>query len=358
MNAFYVKAYDSTMLPVRAPSLKHCVILTCALAVAACASREAIPVARSDGAAAEPVAASLARSNDVLYAALDAKGYGSIVDVFTPQGKLTTRIVDGLGTTIGGVAIDEQGRIYADEAAAGIVAYANGLPTPAGFYGNAATHNAYPLNLAIFKKTIYAELAPSLPQAHSVLLEYPVRSYPLGETRAKRVITLPNFIAGGLAVDSKGDVFVNFGSAANFPQPGKILEIKPNAKAGKVLKPRVGNAGPGLAVDSQGNLVECDNEYAKVFVFRRKQNGDYAAKPERSIGAGLADCGSLVFSSSGKLLYVDNQPIALGDYGTPAKIDVYNYASGRLLKTITRGFDQPANWVPNLAVNPPASPGP
>lgn len=308
--------------------------------------------------ASQSIAAPLFKSNDLLYAAEDAKTYGSVVDVFTPEGRAVTRILDGLGTTIGGVAIDDQARIYADETAAGIVAYANGLPTPAGFYGDAATHDAYPVGLVIFKKTIYAEMAQSLPQDPSVLLEYPVLSYPLGGPRAKRVIKLPNLVTGGLAVDSKGDVFVNFSSAGNFPQPGKIVEFTKNSTNGKVLKPRVGSPGPGLAVDSQGNLVECDNEYAKVYVFKRKKNGGYAAKPERSISTGLTDCGSLVFSSNGKVLYVDNQPFALGMYGAPAKINVYSYASGRLLKRITTGFDQPANWVPNLAVNPPPSPGP
>jgi hypothetical protein len=343
---------------VRAPLIARSVIVFCAVAISACASHQAVPdaslqvtAAAQDRSAAMP----LTNSGDALY--VEAAVGSAVVNMFDGSGKVTGTISDGLGESLGGIAADRKGRVYINEAATGVVIYANANGVPAGFYGNPANHGGVPIGLAVAKRSIYAEISAPTTAGNALVLEYPMKSYPLGRTQPAREIKLPAGVAGGIALDADQNIYVNYSAIGEFPQTGEFLEFPAGSTTGKLLKMHVGNPGPGLAIDSQGNLIACDNEYSKIEVFAREKNGGFASKPSRTIDEDLTDCGSLALSGDGRTLYVDNQPFSLGQYNLPVKINVYDYASGKLEKTITKGVDQVAAVV-YLAVNPPPSPGP
>lgn len=284
-------------------------------------------------------------SSKFVYVA-DAQGF---LQILNSAGQNVGQIADGIFSGSFALAVDPAGSLYVGNfSGAEVVVYNPKLPQlPAGFYRDPVTRGSFPVGIAIHKDLLYVALNENASHGPGAIYEYKITSeYPQGGNGPVRVISPPaNTEPAAVAVDARGNVYAEWRRLGAFPQPGYFYKYRPHSTKGTYLGISVGDPGYGLAVDSGGNLIACDNEAAQIDVFTRTKRGKYRKKP-RAINQGLKDCVAFALSADEKTLFVTDQPLVFGTYSPPADVKVYRYATGTLLKTFSQGIEQshPILW--------------
>jgi hypothetical protein len=140
----------------------------------------------------------------------------------------------------------------------------------------------------------------------------------------------PPNAALAVAVDRQNNLYVEYSVAIPFPQPAFIEKCLPQSNQCADLGVRLGAGGFNLVVDSQDNVIACDELANQIDVF--PPNG---GQP-RVISQGLTGCAYFALDRSETYLVVGNE--AFG--GGPTSISIFNYATGDLMQNITAGVPQ------------------
>jgi len=142
----------------------------------------------------------------------------------------------------------------------------------------------------------------------------------------------------GLALDSKNDLYVGYTySSSGFN--ARVMEYAPGQTTGKDLGIEV-KLGGGLNVDVHDNLLVGDQGTQLIDVFRPGSK-----RPFRQIDTAPNYPYQFAFSRSEHRLYLVS--------GTPAAVYVYDYKTGKLLRSDTQGLS-PSGYALGVAVEPAA----
>jgi DNA-binding beta-propeller fold protein YncE len=165
-----------------------------------------------------------------------------------------------------------------------------------------------------------------------------VRVYAKGQTSPAYTICdsgigQPYSQLNGIALDSKGDVFVTWESGTN--TYGRVREFTPGPNYTGHFLPHVFKYPFGIAVDAAGNVAVADAKVPAVEVLAWG-----SATPKYTL-AQTGDPTGIAFDSSGTRLFVAD---ALAN-----QIDVYEFPGGTLVNTIPF----PGQQVDGIAVGPP-----
>lgn len=145
--------------------------------------------------------------------------------------------------------------------------------------------------------------------------------------------------AFGLALDRENDLFVGWSSGSR--GPGHVMEFKPGSSSGHDLGITVRISG-GLAVDSSDDLLVGDQGAQVVDIFRPG-----ATKPFRTINTAPNYPYQFAFDRREAHVYLVS--------GNPAAVYVYDYATGKLAWTVTRGLPGGSGYAEGVAVRPAAA---
>jgi hypothetical protein len=251
-------------------------------------------------------------------------------------------LLDGLGNITGGIAVDKQQNVYVTTGGGWVVTYPPAGLVPSQRYQFRDQHQppltagitvdqAGTLYAALFNdRGIVAEYAAGNPNQATFTLAPP-----------------PPNAALAVAVDRQNNLYVEYSVAIPFPQPAYIEKCLPQSDQCTDLGVRLGAGGFNLAVDSQGNVVACDELAGEIDVFPP------GGGQPRVISQGLAGCGFFALDSTETYLVVGNE----GFNGGATSISIFNYATGDLLENITAGVPQD-DFISGLAlgVSPKAVP--
>ena len=211
--------------------------------------------------------------------------------------------------------------------------------------------------LAATTSNIYVGIStgPSTSSLTGVIVVFPNLKHPDGHVAPQEVISAPlGTQVEALAVDANGGVYMQYAAShATFPITSRIMRYDPGQKTGVRLPIVLGEGGRSLAIDAKGNLVACDIVARAIEIF-----APGSSKPSRSIAD---DCGSFALSADGSTLFATEQPLQQEDPGVPLSLRAIDYATGKVLYSISKRFDQTlgSNTYPGgVAVAPPAPPGP
>jgi hypothetical protein len=267
-----------------------------------------------------------ARPNGLLFV---ANVRNNAVDIYEkePPNALVGDITDGI-VGPNGMAVDASGNLFvANVDNQTVTVYPPHSTKPSRTYTNGSNHHRLtnPLNVAIGNDgMLYVVNYHRLGQGSQVL-EYPRNS--MNPTIAIEMIGG----AEGLAVDANNNLYVS----ENVQVGGRILKFRPRSTTGRDLGIALNFAG-GLALDSSGNLVACDQTAPAVYVFPPG-----ATKPSKTITGGFLDPYHVAFGQHFQRLYLAD---AASD-----NVFIYSYPSGTVVGTIQRTFR-----AFGVAVNPPA----
>jgi sugar lactone lactonase YvrE len=175
---------------------------------------------------------------------------------------------------------------------------------------------AYPTNVTVGKNgMVYV----------ADLVGEKVVEFPKGSTRSKRTIdvTYPQ----GVALDSKNNLYVSYNTGAHGGGPGDVNQYAPGSTNGQNLDlPIVWSAGD--AIDGASDVVVADQgsgSNAAVYVFPPGSKTS-----SKTINQGLEDPFRIAFDKSFASLYVADPEVNA--------LLVYDYASGKLVNSITNGL--------------------
>jgi len=249
-------------------------------------------------------------------------------------------LVDGLTQITGGIAVDQQRNVYVTDGSGGVVAYPPGGLVP-GLRYQFLDQRQPPLTSGITVDpagTLYATLFGD----GGIVAEYTK-----GHTHKASFVLAPPppYAAIAVAVDAQNNLYVEYSNAIPFPQPAYIEKCAPQSNQCTNLGITLGAGGFGLAVDSQGNLIACDDLAAQIDVF--PPNGG----SPRVISQGLNGCAYFALDKSEKYLAVSNEAYV----GGPTSISIFNYATGALVQNITAGVPQ-NDLIFGVAFSPAALP--
>lgn len=312
------------------------VMLACILAVWSSASAQ---TKRAGASAPKPVSSSTAKANakkspkTTLYVGLFNGQAVNIYDAFG-NGQPTAQIFDGLGNTLGGLAVGHNHELYVSDAAF-VLAFPGGSLVPVTRYRFPDQNfPGIPDGIAVGTDgTLYAPLYN----------DGVVAVYPKGDTQlASLTIPVPSGnTAYAAALDSQNNLYIEYG-APTYPSPGYIEECAPNSTQCTDLGITLGAPGSNLVVDLQGNIIACDQLAATIDVFAPGSN-----KP-RIISQGLSGCAFFALDKNQDSLFVTNQ----GQGGTTQPvISVFDYASGTLVNTISGGIPS-GDYIFGVALSP------
>jgi hypothetical protein len=251
------------------------------------------------------------------------------------QLQLTQTLVDGLYNSTGGIAVDSSQHVYIVTGAGIVVVYPRGGVVPSNRYQFLDQYQP-PLTLGInvgSDGTLYAPLWGA-----GVVAEYPK-----GDTMTSS-LTIPapsGTTVYATAVDSQNNLYIEYGAAA-YPNPGFIEKCPPGSTVCTDLGIVLGAPGFNLVVDSQNNLIACDELAAQIDVFPP------GGTQPRVISQGLSGCGFFALNRTENLLFVANQVHAGGSQGA---ISIFNYATGALVKSVTTGIPS-TELIEGIAVSP------
>jgi hypothetical protein len=244
----------------------------------------------------------------------------NIYDAFG-NGQPTTQLLDGLYNSTGGIAVGRDRKVYVSTSGGLVVVFPGGGFVPLQRYRFPDQFApAFPTGIAVDSVgTLYAPL----------YFDGLVAVYPKGDTqKASLTIPVPSGNAAfAAAVDDQNNVYIEYGLNQHL-SPGYIEKCPPNSTQCTNLGITLGAPGSNLVVDSQGNLIACDQLAAQIDVF-----APGSTKP-RVISQGLVGCGSFALNKAQNTLFVANQ----AEGGGPAVISVFDYASGNLVNTISGGI--------------------
>jgi hypothetical protein len=245
-------------------------------------------------------------------------------------------LVDGLANITGGMAVDQDQDVYATASPGWVVAYPRGGVVP-GLRYQFPDQQQPTLVAGITVDpagTLYASLVGDL----GIVAEYTKGN----TTKASFTISPPSpYSAFAVAVDSQNNLYIEYALNSFFPQTAYIEKCPPQSQQCTDLGVSLGAGGTSLAVDSQGNVVACDDLGAQIDVF--PANG---GNP-RVISQGLTGCSSFALDHSEHYLAVGNQ----SHNGGAASISIFNYATGAPIENITAGIP-PNDTLVSLALSP------
>lgn len=252
----------------------------------------------------------------------------------------TDLLVDGLTNITGGIAVDQQKNVYITTGAGTVVVYPPGGLVP-GLRYQFPDMGFPPLTSGITVDpagTLYATLFGD----RGVVAEYTK-----GNTQKASFVLAPPppYSAIAVAVDAQNNLYVEYSNAIPFPQTAYIEKCAPQSDQCTNLGITLGAGGFNLAVDSQGNLIACDELAAQIDIF--PPNG---GQP-RVISQGLNGCAYFALDKSEKYLAVGNEAYV----GGPTSVSIFDYATGAVVQNITAGIPQ-NDILSGLAISPAALP--
>jgi hypothetical protein len=306
------------------------IFLACVLAAWCSGSAQTL---RSHVAASVPNSAGNRHNTTTLYVGLFNGQAVNIYDAFG-NGQPTAQLLDGLANSTGGIAVDQDRRVYVSTSGSTVMTFPAGGFVPIRRYRFPEQGvPAYPFGIAVDSAgSLYAPL----------YFDGLVAVYPKGETK-KASMTIPvpaGNAAFAAALDGQSNIYIEYGLNA-YPSPGYIEKCPPNSAQCTDLGIALSSPGYNLAVDSQGNLIACDQFAAQIDVF-----APGSTKP-RVISQGLVGCGSFALNKAEDSLFVANQ----ANGGGTAVISVFDYASGNLVNTISGGIP-PGDLIFGVALSP------
>ncbi len=234
-------------------------------------------------------------------------------------------LLDGVANITGGIAVDTKQNVYVTTGGGWVVTYPPSGLVPSQRYQFRDQHQP-PLTSGITVDpagTLYATLFND----RGIVAEYAAGD----TTQASFTLSPPPPNAAlAVAVDRQNNLYVEYSVAIPFPQPAYIEKCPPQSRDCTDLGVQLGAGGFNLAVDSQGNVVACDELAGHIDVF--PANG---GQP-RVISQGLRGCAYFALDSSQTYLVVGNENFN----GGATSISIFNYATGELLQDITAGVPQ------------------
>jgi hypothetical protein len=265
------------------------------------------------------------------------------VNIYKPGGTAPIgTLLDGLTNITGGITVDNKQNVYVVTSPGWVVTYPPAGVVPMVRYQFPDQHQP-PLagGIAVDPSgTLYAPLFGS----GGIVAEY----LPGNTTHAAFTLAPPPPNAAlAVAVDRQNNLYVEYSVGIPFPQPAYIEKCLPQSNQCTDLGVHLGAGGFSLAVDSQGNVIACDDLARQINVY--PPNG---GQP-RVISQGLNGCGYFALDRTEKYLVVGNQAY----HGGATGISIFNYATGELLQNMTTGIPQ-NDFISGigLAVSPTAVP--
>ena len=308
--------------------------------LAAWSSASAQPLRAWTSASASASASSAAKTGSnkpgttTLYVGLFNGQAVNIYDAFG-NGQPSAQLLDGMVNSTGGIAVDRAKRVYVSIGGGNVMVYPSGGFVPVQRYRFPDQYfPGYPLGIAVGGDgTLYAPLN----------LAGVVAVYPKGDTQtASLTITMPSgTTAMAAAVDDQNNLYIEYGPP-HYPSPGYIEKCPPNSDQCVDLGITLGAPGYNLVVDSQGNLIACDELAAQIDVFAP------GSTQPRVISQGLTGCPFFALDKKQDQLFVANQS---HDGTNQAVVSVFNYASGMLVNTISAGIPS-GNFIDSVALSP------
>jgi len=222
------------------------------------------------------------------------------------------QITDGISGPEGSF-VDKHGDLFVTNASnATVTMYPRGSTTWKLQY----TGFAYPSDVTVGKDgTVYV----------ADLVGEKVVEFPKGSTRPK--LTIDITYPQGVALDSKNNLYVSYNTGAHGLGPGDVEEFAPGSSSGRNLNlPIVWSAGDAL--DGKNDVVVADQgsgSNAAVYVFPPG-----STTPSETITQGLKDPFRVALDNKFKKLYVADPEVNA--------LLVYDYSSGKLLKTINNSL--------------------
>ena len=157
-----------------------------------------------------------------------------------------------------------------------------------------------------------------------------------GSTSPTTTISIPH--PYGLALDSKNNLYVGYTTSPSGFN-ARVMEFAPGKTVGKDLGIQL-SLGGGLNVDERDNLLVGDQGSQTIDIFKPGQT-----KPSRTIDTAPNYPYQFAFSHDERRLYLVS--------GSPAAAYVYDYRSGKLLWTVSKGLSQ-SGYALGVAVRPAA----
>ncbi|MGH9641517.1 MAG: hypothetical protein ACRD3Q_03755 [Terriglobales bacterium] len=269
-----------------------------------------------------------------LYVGLFNAQLVSVYDAFG-SGQPSAQLLDGMVNATGGIAVDGTKHVYVSIGGGNVMVYPGGSLVPVQRYRFPDQPSpSYPLGIAVGGDgTLYAPLN----------LAGVVAVYPKGDTKqASLTISMPSGdTAMAAAVDSQNNLYIEYGPP-HYPSSGYIEKCPPNSSQCTDLGIVLGAPGYNLVVDSQGNIIACDELAAQIDVFPP------GGTQPRVISQGLTCCPYFALDKKQDRLFVANQK---HDGSNQGVISVFDYASGTLVNTISGGIPS-GDFIEGVALSP------
>ena len=248
------------------------------------------------------------------------------VNVYRPghDGPIS-RLVDGLDNITGGIAVDQAQNVYVTTGGGWVVMYPPTGLVPFLRYQFPDFHQP-PLTAGITVDpagTLYASLYGD----NGIVAEYTAGN----TTHADFTLSPPPpNSALAVGVDRQNNLYVEYALNGPFPQTAHIEKCLPQSTQCTDLGISLGAGGFNLAIDSQGNVIACDELAAQIKVFPPGGGNP------RIISQGLTGCGYFALDRTETFLVVGNEAF----HGGATSISIFNYATGEPLQNITAGVPQ------------------
>jgi sugar lactone lactonase YvrE len=224
-----------------------------------------------------------------------------------PIGKITQGLVG-----VDGLFVDRKRQLYATNFGNGTVTvYKAGSTSPFETLTGAGS----PLDVvAALDGTVYVSNYNS--NTNGTVLEYPKGQ----TTPSKTIVTFgANSFPEGLAIDSKGNLYVAFNA-----NDGEVMEFPPNSSSGTNLGIHVRYVG-GLTIDNNDNLLLVDQNLPGVDVYPQG-----STTPSQVI-TGFALAFDVAINKKNKEIFVST-PF------NPPSVSGVSYPAGTIVDTITAGL--------------------
>jgi hypothetical protein len=332
---------------------RNTVIAVLGAVISACSNSSSLPQSSPASQGAPQASLANAIGQETLY----VSDIGALVNVYDQHGNLKGNLVDGIDTPVNGLATDPtSSTLYALSSFVAVTAFAPGTVVPAGAYGV----NGYALfgdALTVDQNYVYVILTGCtvvdsgcthpLPDQQGEVLIYRRSATPSLTARPVRtLLTPPNNFALAATVDNKGTLYVEYGG---YPTAAHIEAFEPGSSKHRTLPMELGLGGGSLALDARGDLIACDQIARAIEIFKPN-----ASKPSRMINDGLSNCSYFALSKDERTLFASNEAVLGGQLQPGASISIYDYASGKRLRTSSQGLSPTTSFLGALAVSPAA----